>query len=111
MLVSGVTEDQDVGEITLKVKSNLTAKKSDIKFTEISTNNGLDIVKDSDKTITVSIKEEEKKEENTVKPDENLSTKPIPQTGVKENAVTIIIAIVVTSAIAVVAYILYRRFI
>lgn len=122
LLVSGVTDDQEIGEISLKVKNNIEAKSGQVKFTEVTTNNGTSIVSETDKTVTVNIKEEPKEDENDKnnegnqeKPDNNktdpdgnnTSKDPIPQTGVSQNA--LIIAIVTTSLVAVVSYILYKR--
>lgn len=59
ILSDGVKENQTIGTIKLKVKENVTAGSTQIKFTEVSSSDGTTIVKETDKTISLTIKGEE----------------------------------------------------
>ena len=46
IIASGVTEDQTIGTITLKVKEGVEYQNTTVSFTGIATNNGTDIIND-----------------------------------------------------------------
>lgn len=58
LLGTGVTEDQEIGTISFKVKTNSTAKSGNITFSQVASNDGQNIIPTSDKTVTINIKEE-----------------------------------------------------
>ncbi len=55
IIASGVTEDQTIGTITLKVKEGVEYQNTTVSFTGIATNNGTDIINETDKTINLEI--------------------------------------------------------
>ena len=55
-IVAGIKTDQKIGEIKLKVKKGVKeGTKTEIKIKNITSNDGGEIVKESDKTITIKI--------------------------------------------------------
>lgn len=88
ILQSGVTEKQDIGKITLKVKSDVKDTTTLIKIKNIASNDGNELINETDKEIKFEIKEEkvtipedntdksEENKDNTItKPDENVNQK------------------------------------
>jgi len=59
LVESGVTEDQEIGQITLKVKDDAQGKTGKITFTEVFSNDGTNRITDTDKTIEVTVKGDE----------------------------------------------------
>ena len=71
ILSSGVKEDQTVGTLKLKVKSGVgEISNTTVKLTEITTNNGSDLITDTDKEINFKIikatSEEPKKDDDKI---------------------------------------------
>lgn len=133
LLSAGVTEDQEIGEITLKVKENSEGKTGNITFTEVSTNDGQVTITDTDKTIGINVageqnSEEDNKEDNTevqepqneIKEDNNntiintiendvtISKDPIPQTG--NNETIMFVGVIVGVIVALITIIKYQKY-
>lgn len=122
LLSTGVKTDQEIGEIKLRVKEGVKAQKSNISFTSVATNDGSETINESDKTVTIDIKGASTNTNtttNTIKntntttgsnssknQQENISKKPIPQTG--DIGTYIFIGIVVIAAIGLIVYIRYQ---
>lgn len=111
LLSSGITKDQEIGEITLKVKKNLTLKTGTIKFTEVSTNNGTSIIKEEDKTININLKEVGS-ETNTINKEESFDTNLKEQINVENNnswikfvAIAAILIVIIAVVIVVICII------
>lgn len=113
ILTSGVTDNQEIGDITFKVKSGVTTKFSEIEFTEISTNNGTEIVNEESKKIKIWIKENQNIPEETnntiTNLVENTSKGPLPQTSEEKVSYILIFAIGITFIIAVISYKRYKK--
>ena len=113
-LSQGEVSDQSIATLTLKVKANATRGTStQIKLKNLATNDGTNIISETDKIITLNIKAEEviapitnttKEPENKV---EDLSPKPIPQTGEKLVIPTIVTLI---GAIGIFAYVKFHNY-
>lgn len=107
----GVTQDQEIGTLTLKVKEDAEAKSTNIVIKNIKTNDGTEEIPTTDKTITLSIQEPEPEPvpepEPDPKPENTTSPDPIPQTG--ENAYIIIAICMLAVIVSVLALALYRK--
>lgn len=57
LLGTGVATDQNIGTISLKIKEDTTIKAGDIVFTQVTTNDGQNLIPTTDKTITITIKD------------------------------------------------------
>ena len=70
LLATGVTKNQEIGTVTLKIKDDVNVKSGDITFTEASSNDGKNIIPTSDKTVTIKIKgnfsNSDKKNDNNI---------------------------------------------
>lgn len=51
----GVTETQEIGKLTLKVKSNVNVDSTNITFSNIKSNDGVEEITNPDKTISLKI--------------------------------------------------------
>lgn len=120
ILAEGVTKDQEIAKITLKVKSGVSYTNTTIKFVEIATNNEEELIKESDKQVTfeVGTKSSGNQTENTVKTnttsnliveEQNLSQGTLPQTGSKIANVFFVIGAVALIIMAVAIFIRYRK--
>ncbi len=58
LLGTGITKDQEIGTISFKIKTNITAKSGNIAFTKVESNDGQNVIPTSDKTVTINIKDE-----------------------------------------------------
>lgn len=118
LLSTGVKENQEIGEIKLRVKEGVKTQKSDITFTNVATNDGNEQINETNKTVTINVKAAEKNT-NTItntntttgsstakNQHENVSKKPIPQTG--DMGTYIFIGIVALLTIGVIIYIRYK---
>ena len=135
LLSAGVTEDQEIGEITLKLKEDTQGKTGNITFTEVSSNDGQVTITDTDKTIVINIageqtvdddnndndqntEEQEPQNEiaeddsniiiNTIEDDVTISKDPIPQTGNKGEI--IFIGVIISAIVALIAIIKLKRY-
>lgn len=106
ILKSGVNDNQEIGTITFKIKSKLNVKSGEIKFTEVSTNNGTKVVNETDKSIRISIKETNKTSTNL---DPNTSKGPLPQTSEKKVSFIIIFTILIITIVSVISYKKYKN--
>ena len=130
IIASGVTEDQTIGTITLKVKEGVEYQTTTINLTNIATNNGTDIINEEDKSISLEIgtaPEEENPDSNiddsniiindnadedtnttinTPSSDNTQSPNKLPQTG---TAMFVIIVFVIIT-LAVLTVIGYNRY-
>ena len=101
----GVTENQSIGKLTLKVKSGVKDQTTNVVFKGIKTNDGTNEIPTTDKTVSIKIDSPEPVIQN--KPEDTKSPNPMPQTG--ETTFIIIGGCIVAVVIAVVSYMLYRR--
>lgn len=72
IIASGVTEDQTIGTITLKVKEGVEYQTTTVKLTNIATNNGTDIINEEDKSISLEIGTAPAEEEPDIDDDSNI---------------------------------------
>ena len=56
LLKIGTKENQEIGKIKLKVKERIMVSETTIRITDIATNNEKELIKDSDKEVTLKIK-------------------------------------------------------
>lgn len=110
----GVTENQDIGRLTLKVKEGIEDQTTNIVFKGIKTNDGTTEIPTTDKTVSIKIESpepvapQEPEEPAEEKPVDTTSPKPIPQTG--ETTFIIIGICLVAIAVGIVSCTLYRRY-
>ncbi len=120
LVEEGVKEEQEIGQITLKVKEGNKGKTGHITFTEIASNDGSSLILDEDKTIEINIKEdalnnivENDISENRVNDDtlvgqvENIIKGILPQTG--ESGFFLFTCTILVILISFIIYINYRR--
>ena len=55
IITDGVTEDQNIGKIMLKVKNGVEYSSTTIKITQIASNNGQEIIQESDKQVVLEV--------------------------------------------------------
>lgn len=55
-MVSGVTSDEEIGVIKFTIKDNLSAFQTDIKFLQVTSNDGYILMNDGDKIIPITYK-------------------------------------------------------
>ena len=107
----GVTENQDIGRLTLKVKEGIEDQTTNIVFKGKKTNDGTTEIPTTDKTVSIKIESPEPvapQEPVEEKPVDTTSPTPIPQTG---EATFIIIGICLVAIVAgIVSYTLYRKY-
>lgn len=118
-LISGIKDGQTVGKIIFKIREDAKPGTTKIKFKNIKSNDGKNLVNESDKVITITIYEDGKIEptENTNNSSnkgsiivsgntqkENLSPSDLPQTG--DNKVVFVIAMlgIVVATVLVIRY-------
>lgn len=54
-MVTGVTEDQEIGILKFKLKDNLDEQETQIKLFQVTSNDGYELMNDGDKIITLKI--------------------------------------------------------
>lgn len=116
IVASGVKTDQEIGEISLKVKSSAKGKEGNVTFSEVTTNDGKENIIDTNKTLKISVKGEGVTinngtvDTNTYTPGkiDNDATPKIPSTGL--NRIIGIIAILVGVFAAIFAYRSYKKY-
>lgn len=115
-IISGVKEEQDIGEIKFKVRDNIGPTKTIIRFKNVRSNDGNNLMPETDKEIELIIYEDEASSKNesiqvtgsigTVASKSETATIPIPKTGENTKAILIIGMIAI---IGIVTYIRYRN--
>ena len=113
----GVTEDQAIGNLTLKVKYEVEDQSTNVTFKNIKTNDGENEITNTDKIVTLNIENpvvEEPEEPQTniinqddIKEEENLSPNRLPQTG--EYTFIIIGIVLAALIIGIIAYTSYKK--
>ena len=113
----GITEDQVIGNLTLKVKSDVNVDSTNVTFSNIKSNDGVEEITSPNQVISLNIDRpvvEEPEEpitntvnENTIDEEENLSPNDIPQTG--ENTYIIIGIVLVAFVVGIIAYVGYKK--
>lgn len=116
-ITSGVKEDQEIGTIKFKVKDNITKTKTIIKFKDVKSNDGNNLIEESDKQIELTIGEDgtsTKGNVNTGKTENLLSSGnkandeasvSIPKAGISDKWVLIIC---ILGIIMILSYVKYR---
>ena len=114
ILSSGVKEDQNnIGEINIKLKTGIEATETTIRFTKITTNNGTELITDTDKEIKLTVgntkattnANDDSKEEVTNtevlnnSKDITTATTIIPAAGVKTIMIILGVSVLAASAI------------
>ena len=113
----GITEDQAIGNLTLKVKSDVNVDSTNVTFSNIKSNDGVEEITSPNQVISLNIDRpvvEEPEEpitntvnENTIDEEENLSPNDIPQTG--ENTYIIIGIVLAAIVVGIIAYAGYKK--
>lgn len=113
----GITEDQVIGNLTLKVKSDVNVDSTNVTFSNIKSNDGVEEITSPNQVISLNIDRpvvEEPEEpitntvnENTIDEEENLSPNDIPQTG--ENTYIIIGIVLAAIVVGIIAYVGYKK--
>lgn len=121
IVTSGVKENQDIGKITLKVKSNAKDTNTTVTLKNVASNNGQNLINETDKAITFKVVGGQTDSENN-KPSTGNSSSGIivqnnqnsgqsqgrlPQTGVENYKIYAAIAILVVMSI--IAYMGYKK--
>lgn len=127
ILSTGVKTEQEIGSIKLKVRKDLTSttktKQTEIKFNNISTNNGVSIINEENKVIPITLEFENVVEPTTptqpstpvptVQPvtseDKTVAEGSVPQTGTNEIVVLSVMAVI--TLIGTITFIRYRNII
>lgn len=120
-IIAGVNAEQKIGEIKFKIKQDAKQGTTQIKFRNVTSNDGQNLVKESDKTITIKIIGETNNT-NIVTPINNTNNTPevpnvtntntntvksnLPYTGAND---FIKVALVLLSTVSIIAYIKYQK--
>ena len=123
ILQDGVTKDQEIGKITLKVKSGVKYTKTTIKIKQIASNNGQELIQEEDKEIVLEVGKRsttpskiDDDEENEIdnseigdnkEQEENMSTGKLPQTGVIQRVWVATGTVLTIFAVAI--YVRYKK--
>lgn len=94
LLANGVTKEQEIGRISLKVREDAKGKIGQIIFTQVATNDGKELIEEENKTIKITVKDD-------------ISQGPLPQTGVYGTIILVGISIGAMTAIAL--YLKYKK--
>lgn len=118
-IISGVKEEQEIGEIKFKVKDNVGQTKTIIRFKNVKSNDGNNLMTETDKEIELTIYEDEAEEKNElIKVNGNTSTTgkieykndtasvPIPKAG---ESTKIILIISMIGIIGIFSYMRYKN--
>lgn len=111
IVVAGVKENQDIGKITLKVKSGAKDTNTTVKIKNITSNNGKQLIKENDKQVTFKVGNSNNNTQTntpvvntgntssgiTVQ-NENLSPSKLPQTGIGNYIFFICLGILIIAA-------------
>ena len=106
LLATGIKEDQEIGTIILKVKKNTNVKSGTVSFTDVSSNDGQNMIKTSNKIVTIKVKDSSSNGNNDS--NNGATTKPIPQTG--DNHYFIIVGMICMIAISTIAYSKFTKY-
>jgi len=110
IIQDGVTENQDIGKITFKVKNSAKNTNTSIKIKNILSNDGNTLIEETDKQVSFTI---QANASSTVTEDqidvehENLSTGTLPQTGDSHYIFYIIGLILII--VSIIIYIRYKK--
>ncbi len=126
ILQAGVTENQDIGTVTLKVKNGVTYTNTEIKIKNITSNNGSELITETNKVIPLEIGTKPVEEPNSGNDGNtginnnggttgnknqgnsaNISQTKIPNTGIMRYFV---IAIAGMGIVAIVVYLKYKQY-
>lgn len=78
---TGVTKNEEVGKIKLKLKSKLKDQETEIKLLKVTSNDGKELMDDGDKIIKIKIQNEKKEEKKTETKKESKGNSFLPKTG------------------------------
>lgn len=125
IIVSGVTQNQDIGKIKLKVKKGVNYTDTTVKLTGITSNNGQELIKENDKQVSFKVGNKQVQNQDTDKTNNNTTTNtttsnlieqqpnlskgPLPQTGSRVGNAVLTLAAVIIAVVAIVIYIQYRK--
>lgn len=138
LVTTGVSTNQEIGTITLKIKENPSTKTGKINFTEVSSNDGKNIIPTENQTVEINLVQEQtggnsegnnggttggqstngntktssqdsqKTGSTTKAKSENLSSKPIPKAG--DELYVVGACIIAMAAISIGAFIKYLQY-
>ena len=60
----GITQEEKIGQIQLKIKDNLEKMETEIKINEIVSNDGMELIKEEDKSIKIKIDKKLNEDQN-----------------------------------------------
>ncbi len=60
----GITQEEKIGQIQLKIKDNLEKMETEIKINEIASNDGMELIKEEDKSIKIKIDKKLNEDQN-----------------------------------------------
>ena len=134
ILQDGVTEDQNIGTITLKVKNGVSYTNTTITIKNIASNNGEELITETDKNILLEIGTKPQEEPSTDDDNDNdnnnnqsgnngtenngnlnnqqnsnTSKDEIPNTGTMNYLIVIISAVAIISGIVYLKYKQYKK--
>lgn len=123
-IIAGVKENQKIGEIKFKVREDIRqGTTTEIKFKNITSNDGENLVKETDKVVTIKIIGETNnnivapiENTNNTPKEPNITTNNTPAKNVKPNdlpytgtADFIKVAIAVVAVTSIIGYIKYKQ--
>lgn len=113
-MIAGVKNEQEIGEITFKIKKNIQKTKTIIKFKDIKSNDGNNLMYEADKEIELIIGEDESNSKYTpIDKTQNInlnntSSNPLPKAG-NNKKVIVQFTILIVSLLATLFYINYKK--
>lgn len=107
-IISGVKEEQEIGQIKFKVKENVGKTTTKIKFKSVKSNDGTNLMNGVDREVEITIDWGNGNNTNTIQIPSygNTASGKIPQTGEGNGIVTML---TILGIISVVSYISYRK--
>lgn len=107
-IISGIKEEQEIGQIKFKVKENVGKTTTKIKFKDVKSNDGTNLMTGVDREVEIVIDWENSNNSNAIQIPTygNTASGKIPQTG-EGNGIVAMLAIL--GIVTIVSYVGYRK--
>lgn len=77
-MVTGVKDDEEIGVLKVKIKENLDQFKTDITFSQVTSNDGFELMNVGDKVVTLTYSKSQPKPEPKPEPEPDPEPQPKP---------------------------------
>lgn len=108
-MTSGVTNDEEIGKIKLKLRDDLGELETEIKLKQVTSNDGKELIPEGDRIIKIKIVKNQTQNTPNTTQDSNIDNDAnMPKTG-QARLVYIILAIVIIACIILLIYLKMRN--